>query len=217
MADVNLTSKVHSERLSFLRNYVACLEQGHRFANDQSYLRASSKLERSGFGQDDPMVEARMAEIQLFAMEVEETFRAQVVVVIWVFLEKLITDAISSMAAFEKTNKKFAKERNESLVDSWRAFLKKHVHSGVDLYASDWEILSDILAIRNFIAHSSHRPGSQPKGRQKDAAGRLPGVRLTPDGIAVTRECIESLMEVSERILINFGGEHWQYSEELDL
>lgn len=214
---MNLISEVHSERLSFLRNYVSCLEEGHRFANDQYFLRESSELERSGFGQDDPMAQDKMAEVQLFAIEVEETFRAQMVVVIWAFLERLISDAISSMAVFEKTDKKFRKRRNESLVDSWRAFLIKDIRSDVDIDASDWERLSDVLAVRNFIAHASHRPGRQPKGKQKDAAGRLPGVRLAPDGIAISRECIESLMEVSEKVLFKFSGEHWQHSEALDL
>lgn len=210
---MNLISEVHRERLSFLRNYVSCLEEGRRFANDQYFLRQSSELERSGFGENDPMAQDKMAEVHLFAIEVEETFRAQLVVVIWAFLERLISDAISSIAAFEKTTKTFRKRKNESLVDSWRAFLKNDIRSEVDLYASDWEGLSDVLAVRNFIAHSSHRPGSQPKGKQKDAAVRLAGVRLAPDGIAITSECIESLMEASEMVLIKFGGEHWRHSE----
>jgi hypothetical protein len=214
---MSIVSEVHSERLSFLRNYIACLEQGHRFSIDQFFMRESAELERSGFDPNDSIAQYRMAEVQLFAIEVEEAFRAQMVVVIWGFLERLISEAIFSIASFEKTRKKFVKKRNESLVDCWRSFLEKDVHSGVDLSSSEWEMLSDILAVRNFIAHSSHRPGNHPRNKQKHAVGRIPGMRLAPDGIAISKECIESLMGMSENILIKFGGEHWRYSEALDL
>jgi hypothetical protein len=208
-------SRFHSERLDFLRSYISTTEYAISFADDQLIVREIARLKRDGFSSDDDYAQDRVGGLQIYGLDVADTLRAQMIILVWAYFENLFASAMKSLAKYHNKNREFKKYGGHSLVQSWKKYVSQILEVDLELAESDWLTLSDISQVRNFVAHSSDKPGHSPKAKQKDACSRLPGVRIVLDGISVSYAFLESLLDFAETILTKLGGEHWLNSERL--
>lgn len=207
------TSVEHQERLAFIKDYLSTIENAGKFSADQVLVREIANLKRLGFAADDEVAVERVTYVQLFSIEVTEMIRAQMVVVIWSYFENLFASAIRSIAMHKNICVSFKKQKNMSLVCSWKEYFREILDFEPSISEEEWQKLSDILHARNFIAHSTHRPGMPPSGKQMEAVERLTGIRIVPDGISISRDFLVSHLIFAEQILNKLGGEHWLQSE----
>ena len=139
------------------------------------------------------------------------------VIILWAYFENLFFSATRSIALHKGISRPFKKLKEVSLVESWKQYLVEEAKFESDISEQDWEMLVDTLHVRNLIAHQSHRPSSPPTGRQMEAIERLKGIKVTLDGISVSRNFIESHLYFANEILAKLSGDHWVESESFDL
>lgn len=211
------TSFVHQEKLAFLSAYVSALEEGGRFASDQVVTREIAKLKRAGYTDNHPEATERMAQVQLFAIDAMETVRAQMVVLIWVFYERFLSDALESLRTNMSIATRFKQARGESFVVSARRYIENDLRVELSITEQEWVTLSDMQQIRNFLAHCGNRPGAPPKGAQRDAVLRQPGLQAAANGILVSRDFLIRQIDFAQTFVRKFDGDHWERSERFDL
>lgn len=219
-------SQTHSERLEFLKEYILAMDMGRRFAGDQLVARKTAELEAAGFFQGDLDSECEghfwarneIGDVQLFALQTKEMLWAQMTLIIWTFIEQLFSDAMSSLAVSLGIAEKFDKDKgNQNLVRKWEAYFQKIPNVKPNLTKADWQDLEAFLRVRNFISHSTHRPGRPPTGAQLKAAKRLYGLTIEHDGLGISAQFVQSSYGLAKRCLHALAGAHWLESEKLDL
>lgn len=221
-------SDKHRLRLEFIEDYILTMDMGQKFASDQLVTRKVAELERSGLtypGQDendDDYWDARneIGDVHIFALEAAEMLRAQLAQILWTFIEQLFSDAFKVLAFHLDVKDEFDSRKGkqkQSLVTKWRLYFRNTLQFEPNLTKQDWDDLEAFYQIRNFITHSTHRPGHSPKPHQIKAAERLEGLKVEWDGIAISVKFLESFHKVSKQCLHALGGEHWRRSDTLDL
>lgn len=206
----------HEEKLDFIRNYYSTLEHSAKFSANQLWLRETAKLKGMGLTGDDRYSEERLTDVQLFSIDVIETMRSQMVLIIWTYFENLFDSTISVLSSYRGIPNSFKKKEKVSIVKCWKNYLSDVLkfHSG--LSDNDWQKLADLLHVRNFIAHNTHKPGISPREAQLKAAKRQDGIIVDHRGVTISSEFIVSNMDFARQLLCKLGGDHWVGSNEYE-
>jgi hypothetical protein len=221
-------SDTHRLRLEFIEDYILTMDMGQKFASDQLVTRKVTELERAGLaypGQDENdddywNAHSEIDDVHIFASEAAEMLRAQLFQILWTFIEQLFLDALKALAYHYGVEEEFDSQkgkRKNNLVRKWRLYLRNTLNFEPTLTEQDWGDLEACYQIRNFITHSTHRPGHPPKPHQRTAVERLDGLKVVPDGIAISTKFLESFHRLSKKCLHAVGGEHWRRNDALDL
>jgi hypothetical protein len=223
---VNDVSQTHRERLEFLKEYILSIDMGRRFVGDQLVTRKTAELEAAGFFHENPDSEDddhfwacnEIGGVHLFALQTREMLWAQMTLIIWTFIEQLFSDAMISLTSSLGIEEQFDRNRsNKNLVRKWESFFHKTLNFKPCLTKEDWQDLEAFLRIRNFISHSTHRPGHPPRGAQLKAAKRMQGLTIEHDGLGISAKFLQSSYRLANHCLRALAGEHWLHSEKLDL
>jgi len=146
------------------------------------------------------------------------------IVLIWAYFENLFSSAAQSVASHSRRQDRFqtfetyrSKNRSISLVLCWKRYFTEVIEFKIELDEGEWQRLSDTLVLRNFIAHSSRRPGFPPEERKAEAILRLPGAKINVDGVSISKRLVVESLHFAELVLNRLGGKHWEESESFDL